>query len=265
MMNAMIFAAGLGTRLKPLTDFIPKALVEVKGKPLIYHLIMKFKAAGVSKCVVNVHHFADKIVSFLEENDNFGMDIIISDERELLRDTGGGIRYAERFLSDGGPFLVHNVDILSNLDLNYFEKRTDSKALANILVSDRKTNRYLLFDANMRLVGWTNIATGELKTPFKGLDLGTCKALAFSGIHIISNDIFRVFDEIEQFPSDFPLYAADGSFAFKEPLGDKFSIVDFYLRACARYSISGIEQDGLKLLDVGKPDSLAMAENFLSL
>ena len=148
MKQAMIFAAGLGTRLKPLTDTMPKALVPVAGQPLLWHVIMKLKGAGFERIVVNVHHFADQIIDYLHANDNFGLDIRISDEREQLLETGGGIKKALPLFDPSEPILIHNVDILSNLDLNALP--TDAPLL---VVSERKTKRYLQFDDTMRLIG----------------------------------------------------------------------------------------------------------------
>ena len=268
-MKAMIFAAGLGTRLKPLTDTMPKALVPVCGKPLLWHVMTKLKASGITDVTVNVHHFADMIVSYLDSVNGLGMDVHISDERDMLLETGGGIRHAERYLcrpagqgsvfgsdgtgyvcgrdvdsvpSDAGRFLVHNVDILSDLDIRWFESQVRPDALATLLVSDRKTSRYLLFDDDMRLVGWTNVSTGEVRTPYPSLDIASCRMLAFSGIHIISDRIF-------------PLFASEG-------FGERFPIMDFYLKAADRCPIYGVPATGLHLIDVGKPGSLAEAEKF---
>lgn len=152
----MIFAAGLGTRLKPLTDTMPKALVPVGGQPLLWHVIMKLKKSGYERIVVNVHHFADQIIDYLRLNDNFGLDIRISDEREQLLETGGGIKKALPLFDPSEPILIHNVDILSNLDLNQLP--TDAPVL---VVSQRQTKRYLQFDDEQRLVGWKNIETGK--------------------------------------------------------------------------------------------------------
>ena len=164
-MNCLIFAAGLGTRLKPLTDAMPKAMVPVAGKPLIEHLLRKVAAAGFDKAVVNVHHFADQIIDFVSSRD-FGLKIASSDERDALLETGGGIKKAQSLLGTDQPFLAHNVDILSNLDLRQFYQMHRSRDLATLLVSRRTTSRYLLFDAERRLVGWTNVQTGEVKSPY---------------------------------------------------------------------------------------------------
>ena len=240
-MKAMIFAAGLGTRLKPLTDTMPKAMVPVVGKPLLAHVLDKLVAAGYDEIVVNVHHFPDQIIEYLASNDS-GARISISDERELLRETGGGIQFAKPLLEGPDPFLVHNVDILSNLDLEWFRDRHRPDSLATLLVSSRKTQRYLLFDDDGFLRGWTNLATGEVRSPFGSIDPGNYRMLAFSGIHYISQEVFGAF----------------ARYGFHE----RFSIMDFYLRACADYPIRAAVYPGLNLLDVGKPESLASAAEF---
>ena len=237
-MKAMIFAAGLGTRLKPITDTMPKALVPVCGRPLLYHTIMRLKSAGYDDIVINVHHFADKIREYLASND-FGVHVSISDETAQLLETGGGIRHARPLLEDAPePFLVHNVDIVSNVDIPAL--RTPSDALATLLVSQRKTRRYLLFDEGMRLVGWTDKATGEVRSPYPDLDPAACREYAFAGIHNISPDIFKVFDSVN--------------------VPDRFPIIDFYLKVCADYPIIGHLQEDLTLVDVGKIDTLPEAE-----
>lgn len=247
MKQAMIFAAGLGTRLKPLTDTMPKALVRVGGQPLLWHVIQKLKAAGYERIVINVHHFAQQIVDYLKENDNFGLDIRISDETSGLLETGGGIKKALPLFDQDSPVLIHNVDILSNVNLRrIFEftasaAATDASVDALLLVSDRKTKRYLLFDDELILDGWTNIETGEVRSPYKGLDPLNCKRLAFSGIHMISPRVYPLFDEMP----------------------DRFGIIDFYLKFCHQCAFLGYEQKGLRLLDVGKLDTLEQAEQFL--
>lgn len=239
-MKAMIFAAGLGTRLKPLTDNLPKALVPVGGRTLLEHVIMKLKSAGYDDIVINIHHFGDMIEDFVREHDCFGIGISISDERDFLRETGGGILHARKLLEDSDRFLVHNVDILSNLDLRHFDSLWKEDAVAQLLVSDRKTTRYLLFDDDMRLVGWKNTVTGETKSPYS--EVPNCRALAFSGIHLVSGNIFLLMENF-----------SNGR--------EKFSIIDFYLSVCDRYPIYGTLCNDLKMIDVGKLDSLAEAES----
>ena len=160
----MIFAAGLGTRLRPLTDNMPKALVPVAGKPMLERVVLRLKEAGFNDITVNIHHFGEQIIDFLRANGNFGANIHISDEREALLDTGGGIKKARPFLEGNEPFLVHNADILSETDLAaLYRHHQESGAEATLLVSERQTSRYLLFDGQYRLHGWTNKSTGEVK------------------------------------------------------------------------------------------------------
>lgn len=243
-MKAMIFAAGLGTRLRPLTDTRPKALVEVNGKPLLEHVIGKLKNAGFDDITINVHHFADMIVDYVKQQDYFGINIHFSDERTKLLNTGGGIKKAAPLIwqpGDADPVLIHNVDILSNADVKAFYK-AHRKADAALLVSNRQTQRYLLFDDENRLAGWTNIATGEVKSPYPHLNPDRCKKYAFSGIHLFAPTLLK---EMSRF-------------------GDVFSIIDFYLATCKDYRILGYPQNNLKLLDVGKLNTLEEAGKFLS-
>ena len=242
-MKALIFAAGLGTRLKPLTDTMPKAMVPIKGKPLLEHQIMKLKASGFDHLVINVHHFADQIVDFLRGNDNFGLKIDISDERDLLLETGGGVKHAAHFFADKEPFLIHNVDILSNVDLQKFYAENAQKTKVSLLVNERKTSRYLLFDEAKRLVGWTNMQTGEVKSPFPNLDVDKCEKYAFSGIQLFSPEIFPLMDS---------------------SFGAKFSIIDFYLSIADKVEIKAVVDKNLQLLDIGKLDTLQMAEEVIS-
>lgn len=249
-MKAMIFAAGLGTRLKPITDTLPKALVPVCGKPLIEHIARKLKAAGVESAVVNVHHFADMIEEWVSAQDILPMEV--SDEREQLLETGGGVLNAKPYLEGCGQFLIHNVDIISDLDIRWMASRARRNAMATLLVSDRVTSRYLLFDPDtMRLKGWTNVVTGEVRSPYPELDVTQCRRLAFSGIHIMSDTVFAA---LEDFVSRQGL----------DPEHPRFPIMDFYLSACALYEIYGVEADGLHLVDVGKLDTLEIAEKEIS-
>ena len=251
-MKALIFAAGLGTRLKPLTDTMPKAMVPIGGKPLLQHLIEKMIAAGFTEITINVHHFAIQIIDFVNTQRILYPQIqfYISDEREQLLDTGGGIKQAARYLCNSTskkeksdtPFLVHNVDILNNLNLKNFYTRHATDSLATLLVSTRTTSRYLLFDATNRLVGWTNIQTGQVKSPYPNLDLSKCQKYAFAGVHIIS-------------PALLPYMAGwEG----------KFSIIDFYLSICDKVKIMGVPDPELRMMDVGKIDVLDKATAFLS-
>ena len=239
-MNAFIFAAGLGTRLKPLTDTMPKALVPVGGKPLLAHVIEKLKAAGCKKIVINIHHFGDMIIDYVKSQNNFGVEILFSDERQMLLETGGAIKHAVDLLGDE-PFLIHNVDILSNVDLKaLIEAHNESGSAATLLVSKRNSTRALLFNSEGNLTAWTNKTTGEVKSPYSDIDISNLNEFAFSGIHIFSPRLFKYFG------------------AYPE----KFSIIDFYLNTCKDENIKAYTQDGLNLLDVGKLDSLERAEEF---
>ena len=239
MKQAMIFAAGLGTRLRPLTDTMPKALVRVGGEPLLHRVIMNLKSAGFERIVVNVHHFAEQIIDYLKTNDNFGLDIRISDESDALLDTGGGIRKAAPLFDPSSPILIHNVDILHNVDLATFYESAISHD-ATLMVSKRETSRYLIFNDEMRLRAWINIKTGEVKPQSSQSSEGL--RAAFSGLHVFS-------------PRLFPLMAE---------WPDKFGIIDFYLDACQKADIRGIINTDLRLLDVGKLDSLSEAEQFVN-
>jgi len=241
-MKAMIFAAGLGTRLKPMTDFLPKALVPIAGKPLLEHVILKLKNAGFDEIIVNVHHFPDQIIDFLKKNDYFGIRIEVSDERDVLLDTGGGIRKAAWFFDDGKPFLVHNVDILSNIDLGaLYHQHLRTNSLATLVVSQRDTFRYLLFDDNLRLNGWINEKTGETK-PENLKKIEFYNKLAFSGIQVLSPKVFDLMENLKP----------------------KFPIMDFYLSNAASQTISGFIPQDFKMMDVGKLDVLDEAERFVN-
>ena len=240
-MKALIFAAGLGTRLKPLTDTMPKALVPIDGKPLLEHVILKLKAAGFNQIIVNVHHFPDQIIEFLKSKNNFDLRIEISDERDKLLDTGGGVKNAKWFFDDGKPFLVHNVDILSNIDLqSLYQQHLETSPLATLVVSGRDTFRYFLFDEEARLKGWINEKTGEVR-PDHLTHTELYNKLAFSGIQVLSPDVFKL---MEHFP-------------------DHFSIVDFYLRNAAQQQIKAYVPHALKMIDVGKLNVLTEAEQFV--
>lgn len=243
-MKALIFAAGLGTRLKPLTDNKPKALVEVYDEPLLAHVLRKLSLSGYTEVVINVHHFGEQIIDYIANHPIEGMKFIISDERAELLDTGGGIRQAgSLFTQDGKPFLIHNVDIFSNLELKDFYTSYSTCEGATLLVSERKTSRYLLFNpTDNRLVGWTNLQTGEVKSPYPNLRVDDCRMYAFAGIHLFSQSLL-------QYMQDWP---------------SRFSIIDFYLSVADRVPIIGVPKADLQLIDVGKPESLAqVTENLL--
>ena len=243
-MKAMIFAAGLGTRLRPLTDSLPKALVPLCGEPLLYHVIGKLREAGYREIVVNVHHFPQQIRDYLRSRD-WGVEIGISDESACLLETGGGIaRAQDLILPTEEPFLVHNVDIISDLDLAWVRRQTRPEALATLVVSPRETRRNLLFDDDMRLVGWMDRQSGEIRSPHPGLDPARCRHYAFAGIHNLSPRIFPHFED----------------WGFK----GRFPIMDFYLKACGTHLIRGYEAKDLRLMDVGKLDTLDQAEAFIN-
>ena len=246
-MKAMIFAAGLGTRLRPLTNDRPKALVEIGGITMLERVITKLASAGFDDITVNIHHFGERIIDFLERNGNFGLDIHISDERNMLLETGGGILKARPFLDGDEPFLVHNADILTDIDLNaMYENHVMSGAMATVLVKDRKTSRYFVFDDDYRLQGWINRSTGETRPDcFEHRD--GMHELAFGGIHVISPSIF---DELEKYSKG----------------KAKFSTTPFYVDECRNHLIKGYVQEApYTWLDVGKPEALKEAEQVVAL
>ena len=254
-MKAMIFAAGLGTRLKPLTDTMPKALVPLAGKTLLQWQIEKLKAAGITDIVVNVHHFPDQIIDYLRENNNFGCNIQVSDERDMLLETGGGLRKAKslltgiRFPESGcpeDPILICNVDILSNIDIPTLLRAYNPNEMGVVVVYPRDTQRYLLFDDNSRLRGWTNIATGDVRGPIANTQypIANTQNLAFSGMHVLNPRIFEVMDEV-----------------VKEK-GDKFSLIDLYVSIAEKEILRAFIPENYRMMDVGKINQLADAEAF---
>ena len=243
----MIFAAGLGTRLRPLTNDRPKALVEVAGRTMLERVIERIHMAGIDHIVINVHHFADKIVNFLRERNNFGLNIVISDESGLLLDTGGGILKARRLLDDGEPFLVHNADILTDMDLRAMIKaHCHHQAMATLLVKARETQRYFLFDKKSQLRGWINKKTSEVRPDSLNVAAMSLRELAFGGIHVISPAIFPV---LEQYASG----------------RDVFGITPFYIDSCTDHLIMGYEpREDYQWFDVGKPETLSQASVAMS-
>ncbi len=239
-MKAMILAAGLGTRLRPLTDDRPKALVEVAGRTLLELTLARLRAAGICEVIINAHHFADMIAEYLRAHQNFGMHIEISYE-EVLLDTGGGLKRAAPFFLDSDePFLVHNVDVLSTIDFDrmlLFHR--EHKGLATLAVQDRPTSRYLLFDENNHLCGRRAGLTGEseLVRP-----VAEPRALAFSGIHILSPRIFSVMEE-------------EGT----------FSVIPMYLRLAGQMEpVLGFPADQYYWRDLGRPEYIAEASGEIS-
>ena len=254
-MKAMIFAAGLGTRLKPLTDTLPKALVPLAGKTLLQWQIEKLKAAGITDIVVNVHHFPDMIIDYLRDNDNFGCRIAVSDERDMLLETGGGLRKAKHLLlgvasresgNNDAPILVCNVDILSNIEIPTLLRAYNPDEMGVVVVYPRETQRYLVFDETHRLCGWTNIATGDVRGPIANTQypIANTQNLAFSGMHVLNPRIFEVMDEV-----------------VKEK-GDKFSLIDLYVSIAEKEILRAYIPENYRMMDVGKINQLADAEAF---
>ena len=250
----MIFAAGLGTRLKPLTDTLPKALVPLAGKTLLQWQIEKLKTAGITDIVINVHHFSDMIINYLHDNDNFGCRITVSDERDMLLETGGGLRKAEallrsgvqEFRSSGEGILVCNVDILSNIDIPTLLNAYNPDEMGVVVVSERDTQRYLLFDDNNRLCGWTNIATGEVRGPISNTQypIANPRSLAFSGMQVLNPRIFEAMDKVVA------------------EKGEKFSLIDLYLSIAEKEILKAFIPENYRMMDVGKINQLSEAEAF---
>jgi|SRR5665647_607539 len=237
-MRAMIFAAGLGTRLYPLTIDKPKALVEVADKTLLQMAIEKVSMAGYHDLVINIHHFGDQIIEYLEKNNNFGQNITVSDERSQLLDTGGGILKAASLLDGDDAFLVCNVDVLSNIDLQLFRKHhMEQGGLATLAVRDRKTSRYLAFDEAMQLSGWRNIKTGD---EIAARNMYNCSLLAFSGIQLIEPTIFELITDKGSFP-----------------------LIPLYLRLAADHRIMGYHDQSTLWMDLGKPEQIKEAEKMI--
>ena len=233
-MKALIFAAGKGTRLKPFTDHHPKALAMVNEVPLLERNIRFLQSFGINDFVINIHHFGDQIVNFLKKRDNFGAKIEISDERNELLETGGGLVFARKFLDFQEDFLIMNADILTDMNVTGFVKyHQEKKDFATLAVSDRNSSRKLLLNPEMILRGWLNVQTGEQRLAEfnKGF-----KALAFSGIHCINPEIFN-----------------------KIKRTGKFSIMEEYLDLMHSEQIHGYEHQGI-LIDVGRPESVLEAE-----
>ena len=297
-MNALILAAGLGTRLRPLTNDRPKALVEVNGKTLLEHNILKLRAAGFDHIVVNIHHFGDQIVRFLAEHNNFDTDIRISDERDLLLDTGGALLKAFPLFPDDNPVLIHNVDIVSDVDVSklYRSHATLEEICravglplpgATLFVGQRTTSRYLLFDYESLLRGWTNVSTGEVK----GQQAPVRRA--FSGLHVVSHTILPYLERCNArrlkrqsgekgilFERDLGPFGEERRLSGENvsPSGEKpgsteettehricpFSIMDFYLSVCNELPLHGEElPEGSQWVDCGKVESLEKAAKIL--
>ena len=236
----MILAAGLGTRLKPLTDSTPKALVKIKDKTLLELQINKLKSQGFDQIIINIHHFADKVKAYLEQNIFFNCQITLSDESKMLLDTGGGLKKASHFFSDGEPFLVYNVDILSSINLNkLMEFHKASGSIVTLAVQDRSSSRKFLFDDKMSLCGWMNEKTGErliVKNEHSELF-----PYSFSGVQVIDPKIFDY-----------------------HPDKDIFSLVELYLSAAKEEKIIGYVHNEDEWIDFGKIENLSEAERILN-
>ena len=238
-MRAMILAAGLGTRLQPLTDNLPKALVKIRDKTLLEIAISNLVKNGFDKIIINVHHFADQVIDFIGQN-NFSADITISDERDKLLDTGGGLKKASRFFNDGKPFLLYNVDIISNLNLlTLYQADIKSNSIATLAVRKRESSRYLLFNSENILCGWKNTNTGEL---INSCNIDLLDEFAFSGIHIIDPKIFSLM------PDDVV-----------------FSMIDLYLDIMRDNKITAHIDNDSFWLDVGTIENINIAEENIHL
>ena len=237
-MKALVLAAGLGTRLKGLTSNKPKALVELNGKPLLEHIITRLVGFGFTEIVVNVHHYAEQIITFLN-NHSFGVTISVSDESAKLLDTGGAILKAKPFLMGNEPFLVHNVDIVSDIDLAHLmDTHAHFKPMATLAVSNRDSSRNLLFDSSMNLWGWKNMVTGETIMPRKT----DCEltGMAFNGIHVVSPIFFEKVQGTGAFP-----------------------IITEYLELSKTQSVIGFNTTDNFTIDAGKTENLPLASTFL--
>lgn len=233
-MKAFIFAAGKGTRLKPFTDQHPKALAKVNGVALLERNIKYLQAYGINDFIINIHHFGNQIIEFLEENKNFNANIEISDESRELLETGGALVFAKEYFESEEHLLIMNADILTDLNIrDFINFHLNSKNLVSLAVSDRKSSRKLLFDEEMTLQGWRNETTGE---EIFGNTQENLKPLAFSGIHCINTNILKVMTRT-----------------------GKFSIMEEYLDLMKNHKLKGYLHNAL-LIDVGKPESIIEAE-----
>lgn len=234
-MKAMIFAAGLGTRLAPLTDTMPKAMVPISGKPMIQHQIEKLRDFGFDYIVINVHHFASQIIDFVKNND-FGVRIEISDESQLLLNTGGGLKNVKKFFNEGDNFLIHNVDIFSDLDLKaLFEYHCTTDNVATLAVMHRESSKHLLFDTENRLCGWRDIKNDK---SIITIERNNYNEMAFSGIYVCNYQIFDLIDNQGSFP-----------------------IIPELLKISKQHRIGGYIHDNNKVLDVGKIDVIRKIES----
>ncbi len=235
-MKAMVFAAGLGTRMRPITDNLPKALVPVSGMPLLEIVIRRLKHFGIEDIIINVHYLADQIEDFLYQNRNFDLNISISDEREQVLETGGGLKKAQWFFEDGKPFLVCNTDVLSNINIQQlYEQHLENQAIATLATQWRSTSRYLLFDESQQLNGWMNTKNGEVKICRP--DAKRLQMMAFSTYQILDPALFNYF------PSEKKV----------------FTTIDTFLAAAEKEIIKGYNHSNDVWIDVGTPENIAAA------
>lgn len=237
MAKAIIFAAGLGTRLKPITDTIPKALVEVANKSLLEHAVAHLCSYGIKDIVVNVHHYAQKVIDKAKElAETYQCNITISDESEKVLETGGGLKKAAHLLQNEPYFIAYNVDILSNLNIaSLIEFHQENQNLSSLVVRSRKTNRYFLFNERMDLCGWKNMANNEIK--LSSSKIQRLIPFAFSGIQVISTEMLSLLQH----------------------WGEVFSITDAYIKLCAFYKIQGFVDKDSFWMDIGTPEKLQEA------
>jgi NDP-sugar pyrophosphorylase family protein len=238
-MKAMIFAAGLGTRMRPITQQLPKALVPIQGTPLLEIVIKRLKYFGINDIIINVHYLADQIETFLSENHNFGVNILISDERDKLLETGGGLKKAQWFFEDNAPFLVCNTDVLSTIDLQQLTQYhlQQHEAIATLAIQWRKTSRYLLFDSQYSLSGWLNTKNGEVK--LSSHNATQLQMMAFSTFQILEPRLFQYF------PKD----------------RDVFTTIDVFLNAVQQgETIKGFLHPEDMWIDVGTPENIEAAQ-----
>ena len=235
----MILAAGLGSRLKPWTDKHPKALAIVNGKSLLQRNVEYLQQHNIYDVIVNVHHFADQIIDAINQNKGWGSNITISDETDVVLETGGGLKKAEPYLKDSASFVLMNCDILTDFDLSkLINNHQKQNPLATLAVTNRKTSRYFLFDDSDELCGWRNVTTGEERI---SKPANSYNQKAFSGIHVLSNKIFDVMQQ-----------------------QGKFSMVDVYLSLAAAETIKCFDHSDSKFIDVGKPQSIIKAEELFA-
>ncbi|MBN8666745.1 MAG: NTP transferase domain-containing protein [Chitinophagales bacterium] len=240
-MHAMIFAAGLGTRFKPWTDYHPKALALVNGQSLLQRNIAYLRQYGIQQVIVNVHHFSQQIIEAVNEQKGWGSEVFISDESDKLLETGGGLQRAQPLFPEGQPFLTCNADFLTDLDIHQLIRfHQEKKAQISFGVTSRKSSRNLLFDETGRLRGWENTQTGETRPAKLPIPRNELKGLAYSCVVVFEYEVFRLMKD--------------------KGFEGKFSLIDVYLALAEEQVIMGYDHTGDRLVDVGKPESVAVAE-----